>query len=200
MELSGSSMATAVVSGVAALMLDVNPYLNPNLVKLILLSSAVKMTEPSMLEQGNGLVNAKTAVELANAVDMRKQTVADGVTPTWTLEGEYGPEEVWAGGAFAYGDQIVYGDLVQADIAGLWGEGVFWTDSLFLPDGVFWADSIFQYNGVFWTDATFWGDSLAWTEGVFWTDVPFTFDGVFWTDTLIVSDGTETDIAAISGD
>jgi serine protease AprX len=209
--LSGSSMATAVVSGTVALMLEANSGLNPNLVKLILLTTAIKMQEPSMLEQGNGMVNAKTAVELAGAVDMRKQTVSDGVSPYWTLDAEYGPEEVWAGGAFAYGDQIVYGDLVQADMAGFWGDGVFWTDFLFSQEGVFWADSLFQKNGVFWTDSTFWADALAWTDGVFWTDVPFSFDGVFWTDffgtrgvfwtdTLIISDGTETDIAAVSGD
>jgi hypothetical protein len=64
-------------------------------------------------------------------VDVGNHTVADGVSPTWILDGEYGPEEVWAGGAFAYGDQIVYGELVQADFAGFWGEGVFWTDFLF---------------------------------------------------------------------
>lgn len=64
---------------------------------------------------------------------------------------EYGPEEVWAGGAFAYGDQIIYGDLVQTDIAGFWGEGVFWTDFLLQPEGVFWTD--FFTEGVFWTDS-----------------------------------------------
>ncbi len=42
--LSGSSMATAFVSGVAALMLEANPDLNPNLTKAILLLTATKMT------------------------------------------------------------------------------------------------------------------------------------------------------------
>ena len=208
--LSGSSLAAAVVSGTVALMLDANEGLNPNLVKLILLSTAIKMQEPSMLEQGNGMLNAKTAVELSKAVDAYNQNVEDIVSPTWTLEGEYGPEEVWAGGAIAYGDQIVYGDMVQADMAGFWGEGVFWTDFLFSQEGVFWADSLFQKNGVFWTDGTFWLDALAWTEGVFWTDVPFSFDGVFWTDfftegvfwtdCFVIGDGTETDINSFAGD
>jgi serine protease AprX len=204
--LSGSSIAAAVVSGTVALMLDANPNLNPNLVKLILLTTAIKMNQPSMLEQGNGMVNAKTAVELAQAVDVSKCTVADGVSPNWTLDGEYGPEEVWAGGAFAYGDQVVYGDMVSADWAGFWGDGVFWTDFLFQREGVFWADSLFRFNGVFWTDTVYWGDTLAWTDGVFWTDVPFSFDGVFWTDffsfrgvfwtdTLVITDSHQTDIA-----
>ncbi len=97
-KLSGSSFAAAVVSGTAALMLDANPNLSPGVVKLILLSTAIKLTEPSMLEQGNGMVNAKTAVELARAIDMRTHTVAKGVAANWSLSGENGPEEVWAGG------------------------------------------------------------------------------------------------------
>ena len=44
MSLSGTSMSTALVSGVAALMLEANPALNPNLVKSILLLTAARWT------------------------------------------------------------------------------------------------------------------------------------------------------------
>jgi subtilisin family serine protease len=158
LQLSGSSMATAVVSATVALMLEENKDLNPNLVKLILLTTAIKMQEPSMLEQGNGMLNAKTAVELAKEIDVKKQEVKHFVFPNWTLATEDGPEEVWAGGAFAYGDQIVYGDLVQTDMAGFWGEGVFWTDFLVQPEGVFWTD--------FFTEGVFWTDTLVITDGI----------------------------------
>ena len=60
MLLSGSSMATAVVSGTVALMLNKNQDLNPNLVKTLLMLTATKLKEPHMLEQGNGMVNALT--------------------------------------------------------------------------------------------------------------------------------------------
>ena len=52
--LSGSSMATAFVSGVATLLMDANPDLNPNLVKAILVMTATKMTNVHPLEQGHG--------------------------------------------------------------------------------------------------------------------------------------------------
>ncbi len=56
LSLSGSSMATAFVSGTAALMLEANPALHPNLVKAILLLTASKMDDLHPLEQGNGFL------------------------------------------------------------------------------------------------------------------------------------------------
>ncbi|MEE8586893.1 MAG: S8 family peptidase, partial [Acidobacteriota bacterium] len=48
--LSGSSMATAFVSGVAAGMLSANPDLNPWQVKLVLLMTAAKLESPHLFE------------------------------------------------------------------------------------------------------------------------------------------------------
>ena len=87
-------MATAFVTGTVALMLEANPDLNSNLVRLILLLSAIKLEQPHMLEQGNGLVNALPAVQLAEVVDMDAHQIGDGVSPQWDLDGE----TVWAGG------------------------------------------------------------------------------------------------------
>ena len=49
-ELSGASMATALVTGTAAQMLEANHKLTPHLVKLILMLTATKMEQPSLLE------------------------------------------------------------------------------------------------------------------------------------------------------
>ncbi len=102
--LSGSSMATGYVSGTVALMLSTNPDLTPRLVKAILLASAVKLTQPHMLEQGNGLVNTLTSVEVAKRINLRSRKLRKGVRPFWFLDGE----KVWAGGAFAFADRIVF--------------------------------------------------------------------------------------------
>jgi len=67
-----------------------------------------------MLEQGNGLVNALTAVQLAEGIDLQAQEVREAVPPKWTLRGG---EEVWVGGAFAYRDQIAYSRLVDFEEA-----------------------------------------------------------------------------------
>ena len=65
--MSGTSQATAVVSGVAALMLQVSPRLSPNDVKCRLMSGAHPAVNAngtlaySVFQQGAGLVNAHDA-------------------------------------------------------------------------------------------------------------------------------------------
>lgn len=69
--MSGTSMATAVTSGVAALMLQANPGLTPNQVKYRLMATARQMTAPdgqpaaSPLQQGAGRLWAPDAVHAA---------------------------------------------------------------------------------------------------------------------------------------
>jgi serine protease AprX len=63
--LSGTSMATPVVSGVVAQMLQANPLLTPNAVKAILQYTAQQYRGYKALEQGAGFLNAIGAVRLA---------------------------------------------------------------------------------------------------------------------------------------
>jgi len=66
MSLSGTSMASPVVAGTVALMLQMNPGLTPNAVKAILQYTAQPYPGYDVLTQGAGFLNAKGAVELAN--------------------------------------------------------------------------------------------------------------------------------------
>src|SRR6185295_7398866 len=68
MYLSGTSMATPVAAGTAALMLQANPSLTPNLVKALLTYTAQPLAGYNMLEQGAGQLNVAGAVQLAQAV------------------------------------------------------------------------------------------------------------------------------------
>ncbi|MDA2939274.1 S8 family serine peptidase, partial [Acidobacteria bacterium AH-259-A15] len=86
--LSGASAATPFVAGTVALMLEANPDLNPNMIKLTLLFTAIKLEQLHILEQGNGLVNALTAVRLSEAIDMEKRRLTDVVPRKWFLDGE----------------------------------------------------------------------------------------------------------------
>ena len=61
-------MAAPVVSGAVALMLQANPKLTPNMVKMILMYTAQPIAGFNMLEQGAGNLNVEGAVRLAKLV------------------------------------------------------------------------------------------------------------------------------------
>jgi subtilisin family serine protease len=65
LSLSGTSMATPVVAGTVALMLEANPQLTPNAVKAILQYTAQSRAGENVLTQGAGFLNARGAVRLA---------------------------------------------------------------------------------------------------------------------------------------
>ena len=180
-ELSGSSMAAAFVTGTAAQMLEANPKLTPHLVKVILMLTASKMDKPSMLEQGNGLLNAATAVHLAQNLHVRQGVVRRSVPPAWQLRDNtqcrFGCEEVWAGGAFAFANRIHYGDLVRDRRARFWGDGVRWSQYL-KWSGHPWSESILGLKDLVWFDkwagdvvwSSNWGQSIIWSDSIMWTD------------------------------
>ena len=72
--LSGTSMATPVMAGVAADILQANPDLTPQQVIDLVKSTALPVADQSKLAQGAGLVNPVAAVEKALA--MRQQAEA----------------------------------------------------------------------------------------------------------------------------
>src|SRR5207247_5618031 len=68
MYLSGTSMATPVVSGAAALLLQANPKLTPNMVKMILMYTADPLPGFNMLEEGTGALNIEGSIRLAKLI------------------------------------------------------------------------------------------------------------------------------------
>jgi subtilisin family serine protease len=68
MYLNGTSMATPIAAGTAALMLQANPHLTPNMVKALLMYTAQPLAGFNMLEQGTGQINVEGAVRLAKLV------------------------------------------------------------------------------------------------------------------------------------
>src|SRR5205807_2802019 len=68
MFLNGTSMATPVVAGAAALLLQANPKLTPNLVKAILMYTAQQLANFDTFEQGAGEINLEGAMRVALSV------------------------------------------------------------------------------------------------------------------------------------
>jgi serine protease AprX len=63
LELSGSSMATAVVSGMAAILIDADSTLTPDTVKARLMKSAEKRMEYDIFSEGAGFANLYAALQ-----------------------------------------------------------------------------------------------------------------------------------------
>ncbi len=76
MELSGTSMATAVVSGAAALVLESRPRLTPAQVKVILQLTSSRLAGAGLIEEGAGSLNVLGAVALVRGVAPTRVTVA----------------------------------------------------------------------------------------------------------------------------
>ncbi|MDR2106828.1 MAG: S8 family serine peptidase, partial [Coriobacteriales bacterium] len=83
--LSGTSMATPVVSGIAALLFAKNPNLTPDQVKQVLYGTATDLGNPGRDNHyGHGLVNASAALAV---LDQRYTVSYDpGAHGTWTVE------------------------------------------------------------------------------------------------------------------
>jgi subtilisin family serine protease len=97
LSLSGTSMATPVVSGTVALMLEANPDLTPNAVKALLQYTAQVIPDAHALSQGAGMLNAKGAIRLAEYFQR----------PTRHYPQEF---DVIAGEQVAWAEHVIWGN------------------------------------------------------------------------------------------
>src|SRR5689334_8256298 len=127
--LSGTSMASPVVSGTIALMLQANPALTPNLVKAILQYTAETKWRYDGLTQGAGFLNARGAVELAQALGAGTQIAGSQLNDPTAWSGRI----IWGNRRLGHGALSATANAWRTDV--VWG-------SSHTPDGqdVSWGD------------------------------------------------------------
>jgi serine protease AprX len=162
---SGTSQATAVTSGAAALLLQKYPSLGPDQFKKLLMTTAVPFPGSSAIYRGAGALEVANA--LAAPVGTNSQTASRYGTGLGSLEQARGTAHVTANGVDLVGEQDIFGAA--------------WNGAVWAPKalaGRTWTGG--DWNGSTWT-GTDWSDSsllgAAWAART-WTDNDWT--GVSW--------------------
>jgi serine protease AprX len=168
--LNGTSMATPVVAGAAALMLGTNPGLSAHTVKAVLQYTAQRMGTTDAMTQGAGELNVAGAVRLAKLIN------TSALANTRWVKGQSRPTRA---------------DMLFGEIA-YWGRATIWHDTMHVGQDVY-------MNLAQWKDASAWGssatsilwgfaDNIVWSfaNNIVWGFVDdsivwgFTDDNVVW--------------------
>jgi hypothetical protein len=145
---SGSSQATAIVSGAVATLLEQHPDLTPDQVKALLMTTAVTLPNADPVAQGDGLINLHRAREA-------KISTIGAAVQTWPRSSGMGSLQSARGsvltedeGFVLQGEQTIFGDA--------W-DGASWAASSF--EGTSWTDG--AWNGRTWSGDCWCGASWA---------------------------------------
>jgi serine protease AprX len=159
LRLSGTSMATAVTSGVVALLIERHRMvsdlpLTPNDVKAILQFTAIPVSQGDLLTQGAGSLNppgalAVVAVLTGSATAALRSTIV--VQPTTTI----GSETYLWNQAIIWGHTTVYGNTVYANEPA-WGTLVTWGSA------VIWGHGSPSGGDLIWDTAATWSIDTVW--------------------------------------
>jgi len=171
LRLTGTSMATAVVSGTAALIVqahrDAFPYappLTPNAVKAILQYTALPAhaddgSRYDYLTQGTGSVNASGAIELAAHIDttapLSSMWLSGQINTTTVIDNETLP---WAGNIM-WADTVGSGIVVYVNDPA-WAQNIIWGSSVDWDDNIVWGNNIIWGSNIVWGNNIIWGNSL----------------------------------------
>ncbi len=150
-ELSGTSMATAVVSGAAALILEANPRLTPAQVKVVLQLTSSRLEGVGLIESGAGSLNVASALQ--TAID------APGVPlPLSIIAGELIQP---AGLTFAAVETVAAESII-------WGSSIIWGASTVVGNAIIWGATIPISESDFWGSGGVTGDAIIWGASIIW--------------------------------
>ena len=170
LRLSGTSMATPVVSGAAALLIQQQPFLTPDQVKARLMKTAGKIlprnstgtdllslqtftSQGDIFTYGAGYLDIQAALantDVVNLPALSPTAVIDPVTNKIVIVRDF---------SLVWGNSVVWGDSV------VWGSVMF-NGTLVNCSSVVWGDSLIWGSSVVWGDSTTAGYSVIWGTSV----------------------------------
>jgi subtilisin family serine protease len=194
MYLSGTSVSAPLVAGAAALLLQANPGLTPNLVKAILMYTAQPIQGFNTLEQGAGLLNIDGAVRLARIIRADAAMLSSGasmLSGSWpsaqcsTIEKEtcWWGQSVITNYCFLYGSNlmtrwqrmysrhVVLADSTRAvndairQVPGFTSAGVLNSSGIVFADGRVMADGTLIASGIVFADGVTYSSGIVFADG-----------------------------------
>jgi hypothetical protein len=202
MTLSGTSMASPMAAGAAALLLEANPKLQVNTVKMIMQFTSRTLPGVDTLTQGAGYLNVVGAVRLAGMIDTSAHTgdywLRRGSVPT-ANEDINGQTVKW-GKRIIWGDRFILGDAAYTHMNS-WDDNIVWGfDTLFDNivwgnctdgcDNIVWGNYWDEFDNIVWgnvslDDNIVWGNNIVWDDNIVWG---FWADNIvwgFWDDNIV---------------
>jgi serine protease AprX len=165
LSLSGTSMATPVVSGTVVLMLQANPNLTPNLIKAILQYTAQPYPGYSVLREGAGFLNTLGAVRLARYYATAQPGDHMPVQKVWSKQIVWGNHQLSGGylnpRANAWATNVVWGAAKTLDT----GDNIVWGTDCGggSCDNIVWGTADSDGDNIVWgTALDALGDNIVW--------------------------------------
>lgn len=182
LSLTGTSMAAPIVAGTAALMIEANPRLTPNLVKAIIEYTAQDYGYDA-LTQGAGFLNTQGAVRLARFLDHAHAGDRYPISRAWSRTIIWGNHKLshgvikpagtawattttWGTAALADGENIVWGTQCGLDC-----ENIVWGTAAMDDENIVWGTFSSDDENIVWgtldVENIVWGTSAE-GENIVW--------------------------------
>ncbi len=190
--LSGTSMATGVVSGAVADLLQAQPRLTPDQVKARLMKTSYKtfpqsssvydpvsgntyVSQYDVFTVGAGYLDLQAALQstdIANGSAMSPTavynsstgmvTMSSGSSSVWGSSAAWSGPAVWGSSQFVATNSVMWGAGTDNGSSVMWGASALWGSS------VMWGASNDSGFSTIWSNSVMWGASGDWSSSVMW--------------------------------